>query len=239
MRSKQPGRRRIERPHGLPGAALVVLLVLSAGGVGGVLIKEGLDARSPGPHAQPLPSATFAQLPAAVLDLPLPAQLTTPQKGSIQKSCTDTGSPQVAIPSLCIFAPLVRTAFSGGQLIIPKDVHQVGYDTDSAPLDAATGTSVIAGHVDDSNQGSGSFYFLHSIAPGADIAVTSDSGAVTQWRVYAIQVVVKAQLPADIFATSGPRRLALVTCGGPLLNYAGGSTYEDNVIVYATPASGP
>jgi hypothetical protein len=61
-----------------------------------------------------------------------------------------------------------------------------------APLDATSGTSLIAGHVDYSNQGSGSSYFQHFIAPGADITVTADNGMVTQWRVYAIQVVTKS-----------------------------------------------
>jgi hypothetical protein len=91
--------------------------------------------------------------------------------------------------------------------------------------------------VDNVNQGNGVFYFLHDVRPGAEITVRNGTGknAVTRWRVYKTAITKKAALPKDIWSLTGPRRLVLVTCGGPLLHLADGNTYEDNVLVYATP----
>jgi hypothetical protein len=44
--------------------------------------------------------------------------------------------------------------------------------------------------------------------------------------------MLQAALPQGIFDASGPRRLALVTCGGTL---EPDHLYNDNVVVYATP----
>jgi hypothetical protein len=41
-------------------------------------------------------------------------------------------------------------------------------------------------------------------------------------------------LPASAFARDGAPRLVLITCGGPFDAATG--NYEDNVVVYATPA---
>ena len=49
-----------------------------------------------------------------------------------------------------------------------------------------------------------------------------------------MQQLLKANLPASVWAEGGPPRLALVTCGG-VFNYSTGH-YNDNVIIWATPA---
>jgi len=46
--------------------------------------------------------------------------------------------------------------------------------------------------------------------------------------------VAKNALPGSLFATTGPPRLALVTCGGSFDPATG--HYRDNVIVWAKPA---
>jgi hypothetical protein len=115
-------------------------------------------------------------------------------------------------------------------------VHLAALDTGSAALRARHGTTIVAGHVDNASQGDGAFYFLYQARPGALITVTGLDHAVTAWRPYKITVAAKAALPPDIWAAAGPRRLALVTCGGPILHTPAGSTYQDKVIVYAVPA---
>jgi hypothetical protein len=57
------------------------------------------------------------------------------------------------------------------------------------------------------------------------------------YRISALRRVPKARLTAgtDAFAQDGPARLVLVTCGG---HYdATRHTYEDNLLVTATPAA--
>jgi hypothetical protein len=42
-------------------------------------------------------------------------------------------------------------------------------------------------------------------------------------------------LPAGIWSATGPRRLLLVTCGGPIGHSRAGNAYRENILVYATP----
>jgi hypothetical protein len=231
--SEGPPRRRL--PSVLAAAVAVVLV---AAGV--ILVVRSMTAAPGRPHAQPLPGQTFDLAPQQARTLPVPAALTTPQPGSIQDQCTPLPDhvPQVVISSLCIYATVVPTHVVNSSLVIPEDVHQVGRDTGTAAPDATHGTTLVAGHVDNVRQGDGVFYFLHRVRPGAVITLRNGTAkrAVTRWRVYKTAVVNKAALPKDIWATSGPRRLVLVTCGGPLLSTSTGNTYQDNVLVYATPA---
>ncbi len=231
----RPGRQsRVSRRRLLAGVVPAVLLI-----AGGTLLAMGLPGHGGGPHPQPLPARDFAIAPAAAVALQAPAQLASPQPGSIQASCKRLpgGRPQIAIPSLCIYAPLVAARVVGGILIIPSDVHLAGLDIGSAALAARHGTTIIAGHVDNVDQGDGVFYFLYRIRPGAVIIVTGPGRTVTTWRVYRASVAHKDKLPPGIWSLAGPRRLVLVTCGGPIEHTRDGNSYADNVLVYATRAA--
>ena len=166
--------------------------------------------------------------------------------GDVTDMCTLSVQPaHVVIGSLCVNGPIVTTAVTPeGALVIPQDVHQIGMWDKGAPITGADqqlltqGTTLLAGHVNAFDQGSGTFYDLYKIEPGAVIYVSDPAGSVTRWRVIGLDVVVKAALPKWVFAgPTGSRKLALVTCGGPIEHLPGvGNTYRDNVIVSATPA---
>ena len=219
----------------LPAVALATTLLLAGGG----LLASGLLGSGGGPHAQPLPKRVFSVNPAAARLLPAPPPLARPQPGSIQAACTQlpAGQPQVTIRSLCIDAPLVATRVAGNTLLIPADVHQAALDVGSAALGARQGTTIIAAHVDNVDQGDGAFYFLYQVKPGAVITVTGLDRAVTTWRVYQAAVAPKTALPLGIWSVTGPRQLVLVTCGGPVEHTPAGGTYQDNILIYATPAA--
>lgn len=228
--TKPKRRKRRIGPIPLIGFACVLALL------GAMLIRQGLQTTEA--HPQPLPANPFDLDPSAAGSLPGPAPIAQPQDGSVVDKCEQTpGAAEISIPSLCVYAPLVQTHSVDGSMIVPTDVRSVGISTDSAPLSATAGTTLIVGHVDDYRQGNGAFYFIHDIEPGADIAVVGADGTVTQWKVFKVTSVSKSALPLDIFDTAGPRQLVLVTCGGPLLRTGGGATYADNVLVYATPAA--
>jgi hypothetical protein len=146
-------RRRLPRLL-LAGAVPAVLLT-----GGAALVAAGLSGPGGGPHPRPLPARTFNLAPAVARSLPGPARLARPQPGSIQADCTPlpAGQPQVTIPSLCVYAPLVPTRVAGGVLLIPADVHQAALDAGSAALGARHGTTIIAAHVDSFSQGDGAF----------------------------------------------------------------------------------
>ena len=76
-------------------------------------------------------------------------------------------------------------------------------------------------------------YALKNARRGDVVKVTSDDGRTRSYRVTSLRTVRKDALPASIFSRKGPKRLVLVTCGGPFMQASG--HYRDNVIVTARP----
>jgi sortase (surface protein transpeptidase) len=117
---------------------------------------------------------------------------------------------------------------------LPDDVGRAGWYR-FGPAPGAPGSAVLAGHVDDAEQGLGALAPLREAEPGQEVLVTDAAGATTRWRVVSRELLDKQALPVDLlFGREGPSRLTLVTCGGPFLPDVGG--YRDNVVVVAEPA---
>jgi hypothetical protein len=214
---------------------LFVVAVIACLAGGAMLIVFGL--RSHPPEAAPLPARQFAISPGALGKLPL-------NQGD--KPCsTPVARSHLVIGSLCVDGAIVPTYQQrDGALVIPDDVHEVGMWNAGAQLSGPggkplnQGTTLLAGHVDYVGQGIGALYNLYRVTPGAIVYASDGSGRVTRWRVTDLAVVLKSELPLWVFAgTAGPRKLVIVTCGGPV-EYAPqyGDTYRDNVIVTAVPA---
>ncbi len=189
---------------------------------GGALVGLGIGAGE-APDA-PLPSSPFS-LPAtagsAAAAAPVPVRALPPNR--------------LVIESLGVDAPVVAKPLSAsGDLVVPGDVGVVGLWSGGPGLTARAGTTVLAGHVD-RNGDLGALYPLHRIAPGARVAVSDSSGRTTQWRVVSLTVVPKERLPR--LGAGGPRRLAIVTCGGAVVDTPSGRGYADNVIATAVPVT--
>jgi hypothetical protein len=132
---------------------------------------------------------------------------------------------------------------------IPSDIHTVGwYDgvdstgpgttaaAPSAPFPGQPGVALLAGHVDWSGEGPGALYYLSQLQVGDPVEVVGSNGVTTDWQVSRPPLTIaKSALPATLFSSTGPPLLALVTCGGPFDATTG--HYEDNVIVWASPAA--
>jgi hypothetical protein len=154
------------------------------------------------------------------------------------------------IPALHIRAPLIPTGAEGtpqtASLTIPADIHTVGWwdgtvqDSqktlhENAPAPGQPGVAVIAGHVDSAEAGPGALHNLRHLDVGDTIQILDSVGNQSTWIVdEPPQTALKTELPAALWATSGPPRLALVTCGGPYDRAAG--HYLDNIIVWARRA---
>lgn len=143
----------------------------------------------------------------------------------------------ITIPALGVSnAPVLSESVSGGDLTIPADVHNVGWD-DQTPTPGGAGITLLAGHINWVGQGEGSLGQIGQLVPGDQVLVNW-GGTTSTWTVSTKPVLSpNTQVHTSLFTNSGPPRLALVTCGGPFSETASGGSYADNVIVEAVPAT--
>lgn len=179
----------------------------------GASVEQALPAPA-SPTAEGPAVPTRDATPAPVADAPAPVRLQVPALG------VDTAVEPVGV------AP-------DGQMAIPDDVARVGWYR-FGPAPGENGSAVIAGHVDDREQGLGVLAPLREAAVGQEVTVTAADGTTTRWRVVSRELISKQVLPVDrLFSRAGPPRLTLITCGGPFLPELG--SYRDNVVVIAEP----
>ncbi|WP_188835782.1 class F sortase [Flexivirga endophytica] len=181
------------------------------------------------------PSTTQAAASAATSST-APQQRSSPSKGSPPAAAMAPN--QVWIPSVSTRVAIVAEGQSGGLAAIPSTPGRVGWMDWTPPLGAPAGTVVIAGHVTFNNV-PGSFYRLPNIKPGAVVYTANGAGTVQAWRVQSANIYPKGKLPASVWSSTGPRRLALVTCTGNigLVPKQGGYAHLDNLVVLAAPVA--
>ena len=186
----------------------------------GAPVEQALGTPStPAPSPSPAPDAA----PRVVAR---PAVPTAPEQGATPV--------RLAVPARGVDTVVDPTGVGrDGQMALPDDVDRIGwYRFGPAPGDA--GSAVLAGHVDDVEQGLGALAPLRDAAVGDDVVVTDATGTETRWRVVSRELLQKQALPLGrLFAREGPPRLTLITCGGPFLPELG--SYRDNVVVVAEP----
>lgn len=222
-----------------PAVLLVVLGVLLVVGVptAWLLTRPGTSdgppvaevvATSSGPAASPSAGRDQAG-PGGPLP-PVTARPATPQVVGALPAPT-----RLAVPALGIDAAVDAVGVEpGGDMTIPEDVSRVGWYRFGPAPGAPEGSAVLAGHVDDAEQGLGAMAPLAEASVGDQVQVTDAAGGTTTYQVVARQEFSKESVPlADLFARTGPPRLVLITCGGPFL--ADIRSYEDNVVVIAEP----
>lgn len=210
-----------QRPPSFVVGLFASALVL--GGIGVVLVSSVPSSTQTMPAA-PLPGHPFSAHIASVR----PPTTTPP-------AAVSTLAPmRVLIPSLGVTAPLVREPVFDHHLSIPPDVHHVGIFSGGARVSGSVGTVLLAGHVNWVGQGDGAFYPLSRAIKGTSVLVSPRVGKTTVWSVTEVEVLSQSALPQTVFSPSGPRRLVMVTCGGPYDSAT--HTYDDNVIVTAAPA---
>lgn len=122
-----------------------------------------------------------------------------------------------------------------GALNPPTDVHRIGWWVDSA-LPGSPGTTVVTGHINEHDQGTGFAAEFADLKVGDKVSLTTASGKVDVYVVNEVSNYHKAnEFPVDrLNKMSGPQTLAMITCGGKFIGPPLG--YEDNVVAWATPA---
>jgi Sortase domain len=143
---------------------------------------------------------------------------------------------RIRIASLGVDAPVDASGIDvvHDVLGIPSDVHRVGWWRDGAEPGDATGTVLVAGHVDSAAAGMGAFFPLDDARAGDAVEIDTASGRRFAYRVVSVRTVGKEALPTGVYAPGGAARLVLVTCGGTFDAATG--HYPDDVVVTAVPA---
>lgn len=226
-----------------PGARLLVVAFLL-----GVLVACGSaddDAPSaPEPTAAspssaattapptPAPTAPATPAPAsAIPDIPV-------RSASLADLATETVVAPVSLsmPRLGIEVPIDPVGVApDGQMEIPPLAERAGWYRFGATAGQATGTAVIAAHVDSiASAGVGPFAQLQDTAAGDAVDVVLQDGSTVRYVVTTIERTAKPAVSwPEIFRKDGDARLILITCGGTFERAA--RSYSDNVIVTAVP----
>jgi len=192
-----------------------------------------------------LPTAWAVTRPDTASGPPVASVLSSssPAPGRAPAVAAHPAAPPAAVPVV----PPVRLQLAGvdapldpvgvdpaGAMALPEDVDRVGWYRFGPAPGSAEGTAVLAGHVDDAEQGLGALAPLRDVEAGAAVQVTDAAGAVTRWRVVSRELIEKQALPlATLFQRTGPPRLVLLTCGGEFIPEL--RSYRDNVVVVAEP----
>jgi sortase (surface protein transpeptidase) len=222
------------RPLRLLSAAMLTAGLLAAGaGAAGLAVAHASSA--PSARLPAAPSLVAAPSGPAIAPASEPAAQQVPLSGARPASRAAAPAPPrpvwLTIPAIGVKAPVITLGLNrDGTLQVPGSTTVAGWYTGS-PRPGATGSAVIAGHVD-SRSGPGVFFWLRSMHRGDRIYVRRADGTLAVFTVTAVQMYAKSRFPtAAVYGPVPDAELRLITCGGTF-DYARGS-YLSNVVVYA------
>ncbi|WSV08265.1 class F sortase [Streptomyces sp. NBC_01020] len=201
----------------------VAMLVTLAVCLAVALISNGL--RTPGPPPQPGAAQGFA----AAGRPPGGDGSVSPAVAPLPPSVPE----RVRIPALRVDAPLMPLGLeANGSLAAPSDNARnlAGwYKGGTSP--GATGTAVIAGHVDN-RHGPAVFYGLGSLKKGNTVHVVRTDGVTAVFTIDAIEAYPAKAFPnKQVYGAASRPELRLITCGGGFDKKH--QHYLGNVVVYA------
>lgn len=140
---------------------------------------------------------------------------------------------RLTVPSLGIDSELLRLGLNeDGTVEVPpagKGMTAGWYAGGAVP--GEPGAAVLIGH-NDTRFGKAVFHDLHTIAEGADIAVSDGGGEEAHFTVTGTETVSKRTFPTEkVYGATDDRVLRLITCDG---DFDADGHPLDNLIVYAT-----
>lgn len=219
------GRRLSTRVLALGGTLAII--------VGGVLTYDGIhNAPAAVIHRLTIKDHQQAKKLAKVKVKPAASSSSVPWRPTVPGEVAT-----ISIPALNVSAPILSESPSNGELTIPADVHNVGWD-EQTPTPGQAGVTLLAGHVNWVGQGEGAMGEIGQLVPG-DTVILDWQGHETTWSITTKPVLLSNKVAhPQLFTNQGPPTVALVTCGGPFTEIPGvGGSYADNVIVEATPVT--
>ncbi|MGC5075809.1 class F sortase [Agrococcus sp. DT81.2] len=219
-----------------------MLLGAAATGVtGACLIAVGVHVLAQAPVVEARPAEPIAYV--GVTDRPSASPPPAP---------TDDGQERSAapVPAAPVLLPPARLSFTetdgadvvpvgtlpSGALQIPDDPARVGWWAPGALPGGTAGSTVLAGHMTPTGDGSAMSAILE-LEPGQVLRVEDRGGTPHDYRVVARDGSPREALDPTLFATDGLHRLVLITCGGPVDEVTG--RYTENIVVIAEPVIPP
>lgn len=135
------------------------------------------------------------------------------------------------IPALDIDAHVQEVGINAeGEMAVPSNFTDVGWYRYGV-VPGGTGSSVIAGHVDNGLGLAGVFKRLEEIETGDEVIVTRADGVELTFIVTGMRTYRYDAVPTEIiFNPSGSSRLNLITCGGSWIKSA--KTYDERLVVF-------
>lgn len=206
------------------------------------------------PVVAPVPVPAPARAPAPAEDRPAAAPPTTPATTAttaprlsplsslIGEAVSALPSPPLAdvaptaisIEAIGVRVPVRDVGLApDGQLEVPDETEVGWYRLGAAP--GQPGATVLAAHVSWRDR-VGPFLRLAELEPGAVVDLELADGTARRYEVVSRAQYGKLMLPSEeIWRTTGPETLVLITCGGafnPDLR-----RYADNIVVTAVPVA--
>jgi sortase (surface protein transpeptidase) len=212
---------------------VVSALVAAVALIAGVMVLAQQPAPSPASVAQPLASPA----PTRTLDASGTASGAVPtdvgRSDSSPSAAPAVDAPvDLRVPSVGLELGIVPVGVrDDGQMDVPDLVSRLGWYRFGPAPGAATGSAVLAAHVD-SELGRAPMARVLDASVGDPVEVTTRAGVELRYRITSVERLSKHDLPLDsLFARDGEHVLRLVTCGGAWDAIAG--AYEDNIVVTA------
>lgn len=153
-------------------------------------------------------------------------------RAASSESRTPAAPIRVRIPAISLDQPLTSLRVQqDGRLAVPDEPGNIGWWSDG-PRPGGPGATVVVGHVD-SATGPGAFHGLSTLDPGDEVTMVQEDRSSMTFTVRALRQYGKNAFPdSQVYTTSGPPALHLITCSGAYDR--GRREYRDNLVVYAT-----
>ncbi len=133
------------------------------------------------------------------------------------------------IPAIAVNTPVDRLGTNAkGDLQAPASWDHAGW-YEGSPQPGQPGVALFMGHVD-SHTGPAVFFRLRQVSAGDEIDVV-DNGQPHVFHVASLVAYPESAVPmAELLKSSGPSRIALVTCAGDFVTSVG--RYDERLIVF-------
>ncbi len=142
---------------------------------------------------------------------------------------------RLKVPGLGIDAKVEEVGTrADGAMGTPADFMNVGWWSEGS-RPGGEGNAVFAGHVNNALTQSGVFEHLSQIHKGDYVTVSDANGRTRVYEVSEVTLYEPDRAPLrEIFATTGPSRLVLITCEGAWV--ASEREFDKRLVVVARPA---